>query len=69
MGTVNRIDYGHKADWTKGDRVNYHPAMDCWMRGDQYGRVTSTCKNVVYTLTDKKRMRVRIKDVSYIRPA
>ena len=43
MITTNTID-----TFTIGQRVQLHPALDRWMRGDRYGKVTKITRQTVH---------------------
>ena len=43
----------------KGDRVQAHPATDCWMSGDMYGVVVKIGRKYVHVKMDRSQ-RVRL---------
>lgn len=45
-------------DFTKGDRVELHPATDLWMRGARYGTVVGIGRNVLRVSVDRLNDRV-----------
>jgi hypothetical protein len=40
------------ADFFSGERVEFHPATDLWMRGCRFGRVASVGRKYVRVATD-----------------
>ena len=45
--------YGEKvSDFWVGDRVELHPATDCWMSGAKYGTVTKLGRKWVHVRHD-----------------
>lgn len=39
--------------FTKGERVQAHPATDTWMRGDMYGNVVHVGRKLIHVLMDR----------------
>ena len=39
--------------FSKGDRVQLHPALDAWMMGDHYGTVVFVGRKLVHVLCDR----------------
>lgn len=47
-------DYNNTvSDFRAGQRVELHPALDSWMRGDRYGKVVKVGKTLVWVRLDK----------------
>ena len=44
----------------QGDRVEIHPAVDAWMRGDRYGTVTKVGRALFSVKMDKSQKTLRI---------
>ena len=40
-------------DFTIGQRVQLHPALDRWMRGDRYGKVSKVTRQTVHVHLDR----------------
>jgi len=44
----------HKlSDFSKGQRVESHPATNAWIRGDRYGNVTKVGRRLVHVKMDR----------------
>lgn len=41
------------SDYTKGQRVELHPATDAWMSGDRFGVVVKRGTKLVHVLMDR----------------
>lgn len=40
-------------DYSKGDRIELHPATDAWMSGDRYGEIVRCGKLLIYVKMDR----------------
>lgn len=56
-------------DFTRGDRVELHPATDLWMRGARYGTVDGIGKKLLTVSIDRlndRRVRVHPENIGLI---
>lgn len=41
------------SNFTAGERVQLHPALDAWMSGDRFGTITKVGKSVIAVRLDR----------------
>lgn len=50
-----------------GNRVEIHPACDCWMQGDRFGKIVEMGKFYIYVKMDRSKLTRRFTSEKILR--